>query len=132
MTIVHRHYNFNYIQLGERTMSETDEERQERTGLSSLKQADQASAEVQQTDNRVSLKQLEEKVTSVEYWHPPSIPHMTVAIVKLGNGYALLGKSVPADEGNYNEELGQKFAYEDAIRQMWALEAYLLRERMSL
>jgi hypothetical protein len=47
-------------------------------------------------------------------------------------GYALVGKSTPADAENFDEELGLKFAKEDAIRQMWPLEAYLLRERMTL
>ena len=37
-----------------------------------------------------------------------------------------------ADAENFDKELGKKFAYEDALRQMWPLEAYLLRERMSV
>ena len=43
-----------------------------------------------------------------------------------------MGKSAPADADNFDEALGEKFAREDAIRQMWVLEGYLLRERLSL
>jgi len=47
------------------------------------------------------------------------------------NGYAVVGKSAPADAENFDEDLGKKFAKEDAIRQLWALEGYALREKLS-
>jgi hypothetical protein len=132
MTIVHRHYNFNYTQLGEPKMVETDAQRQARTGLSSLEITDRESAAVQQTQNRVTLESMVAKIDSIDYMHPDHAPHMTIAVVYLENGYILVGKSVPADPDNFDAELGRKFAYEDAIRQMWPLEAYLMRERMSV
>lgn len=55
---------------------------------------------------------------------------MTIAVVSLENGYILVGKSASADPDNFNAELGQKFAREDAMRQMWPLEGYALRERL--
>jgi hypothetical protein len=110
---------------------ETDEERKARTGLSSLGQTDRASAAVQKTPNRVSLGALTEKIVHIEYLHPEGIPHMTIAVVYTQNGFALVGKSAPADPENFNEKLGQDFAFEDAARQLWQLEAYLLRERMT-
>ena len=42
----------------------------------------------------------------------------------------MLGKSAPASPANFNPELGAKFAYEDAVRQVWQLEGYLLREQL--
>ena len=72
------------------------------------------------------------RIVSEEYLHPTNSPHMTIAVLQVDNGFLLVGKSAPADPENFNEELGQKFAKEDAIRQMWQLEGYLLRERMSL
>lgn len=110
---------------------ETDTERQGRTGLSSLKLTDEASAAVQKTPNRVSLSSIVEKIAHVDYLHPGRHPHMTLAIVTLANGYIVIGKSTPADPENFNKDLGQKFAYEDAVRKIWPLEAYLLRERMA-
>jgi len=126
------HTNFNYTQLGEPNVVETDKQRQARTGLSSLEISDQASAAVQKTPHRVSLESMVAKIADINYLHPEHAEHMTIAVVYLENGYILVGKSVPADPENYDKELGKKFAYEDAIRQMWPLEAYLLRERMSV
>lgn len=91
---------------------------------SSLEVSDRLSAEVQKTPNRVSLASIKDKIASVEYYNPPIAPHMTVAFVEMSNGFILVGKSAPADSDNYNKELGEKFAFEDAVRQAWPLEAY--------
>lgn len=128
LNIIMKHTNIN---TGEQHM-ETDEQRKDRTGLSSLRLADDESAAVQQTGNRVSLDSMLEKIVGEEYLSPSKIPHMTICILILENGYALVGKSAPADPENYDAALGMKFAKEDALRQMWPLEGYLLRERMML
>lgn len=112
--------------------TETDTERQTRTGLSSLRMSDDASKAVQKTVNRVALDDIEKKIVSEEVWHPTNAPHMTIMVLQLENGYMVVGKSTPADPENFNAALGRQFAYEDAIRQIWPLEAYLLREAMSL
>jgi Phage protein (N4 Gp49/phage Sf6 gene 66) family len=51
-------------------------------------------------------------------------------VMKLKNGFVLLGKSAPADPVNFDPEVGKKFAYDDGIRQMWQFEGYLLREKL--
>ncbi|ESY05256.1 hypothetical protein X752_25950 [Mesorhizobium sp. LNJC398B00] len=56
---------------------------------------------------------------------------MTICVMTLTNGFTLVGKSAPADPANFNQALGEKFAREDCIRQMWPLEGYLLREELS-
>lgn len=98
---------------------------------SSLQQSDNEAAAVQKTPNRVSLESMEAKVKSVEFINPSAAPYMTIAVVIIDNGYVLIGKSAPADPENFNRELGQKFAREDAIRQMWPLEGYALREKLA-
>jgi hypothetical protein len=128
--IVMRHFNINTGKV--RAPMETDQQRQERTGLSSLEISDRESAAVQKTRNRVTLESMLEKIVATEYIHPKSIPHLTICVLVTENGYALVGKSAPADPENFDEELGHKFAKEDAFRQMWGLEAYLMRERMKL
>lgn len=99
--------------------------------MDSLRISDEASKEVQKTPNRVTLDSMIAKIVTEDYIHPPTIPHMTICVITLANGFALVGKSAPADAENFNLELGRKFAKEDAIRQMWPLEAYALRERMT-
>ena len=97
----------------------------------SLEAHDEAAENVQKTANRVTLESMNAKILGVEFINPTTIPHMTIAVVSLVNGFSLIGKSAPADPENYDRALGQKFAQEDAMRQMWLLEGYLLRERLS-
>lgn len=99
--------------------------------MSNLEAGNEQAKAVAKTPWRVDLEAMKAQVASVEYLHPTSIPHMTIAVVLLKNGYALQGMSAPADPANFNAELGQKFAYEDAMRKMWPLEAYLMREAMT-
>ena len=112
-------------------MPETDQERKARTGLSSLQIADAEAAAVQKTPNRISLDQIEAAIASTQYMYPDNIPGMTICTIALKNGYGLVGKSAVADVENFNKELGQKFAREDAIRSAWPLFAFALRERLS-
>lgn len=98
---------------------------------SALKVTDDQSAAVQKTPNRVSLASMVGKIVNEEYIYPSSIPHMTLCVVTMRNGYAVVGKSAPADSENFNIELGKKFAYEDAVRQLWPLEGYALREQLA-
>lgn len=96
-----------------------------------LTATDDRSKAVQKTPWRVSLDGMKKQVVSVEYLYPASIPHMTIAVVVLKNGYALQGMSAPADPANFNEKLGQEYAYEDAMKKLWPLEAYVMRDVMS-
>lgn len=109
----------------------------------SLEASDKAAAAVQKTPNRVTLDSMNAKVAGENYFtigealaalgqpFTPQHAVMTVCVLTMTNGYMLIGKSAPADAGNFNAELGQKFAREDAIRQLWPLEGYALRERLS-
>ena len=85
---------------------------------------------VAKTDNRVDLGEIHEKIRSVEYWNPTSSPGVTIANVVLDNGFSVIGKSGAADPKNFNVYLGRKFAVQDAVRKIWELEGYLLKERM--
>ena len=108
-----------------------DQEARGETVLSeSLRATDDASKAVQKTENRVSLDSILERIKHVDYMCPHRHEHLTLAIITLVNGFVIIGKSAPADPANYDKALGEKFAYEDAVRQIWPLEAYLLREKL--
>ena len=100
--------------------------------MESVRITDDQSKEVQKTRFRVSLDSILARIEHEDYVSPHRHPHMTLCMVTLDNGFVVIGKSMPADPDNFDEELGKKFAKEDAIRQIWPLEAYLMRERMSL
>lgn len=99
--------------------------------MSSLEVTNEQSKAVQKTPNRVDLSDIENKIETIEYHSPKFAPHMTIAIVKLTNGYIVTGESTPADPENYDENLGRQFAYEAAVRKIWPLEGYALREKLA-
>ena len=62
---------------------------------------------------------------------PISLDVLTVCILTMQNGFTVMGKSAPASEGNFDAGKGRRFAYEDAIKQLWPLEGYALREKLA-
>ena len=56
---------------------------------------------------------------------------VTVCCLKLRNGFTVVGESACASPENFDRELGQKIAYANAREKIWALEGYLLKERLS-
>lgn len=77
---------------------------------------------------RLTPDLLRSKVARTEF-HKLSAT-LTVCVLTAANGFQIVGKSACADPANYNQEIGEKVAYDDAFRQLWALEGYLLRERI--
>lgn len=61
-----------------------------------------------------------------------SLKVLSVCILVMRNGFTVIGKSAPASPENFNAEYGQKLAYEDAIRQLWPLMGYALRDRLAM
>ncbi|TKD50568.1 Gp49 family protein [Sphingomonas baiyangensis] len=61
----------------------------------------------------------------------PSLDVLTICLLVLRNGFTIIGKSAPASAENFDEELGRKLAYEDAVRQVWPLMGYALREKLA-
>lgn len=60
----------------------------------------------------------------------PPLLLLSMCIVVLTNGFTVIGKSAPASAENFNAELGRKLAYEDAVRQIWPLMGFALRDRL--
>jgi hypothetical protein len=56
---------------------------------------------------------------------------LSICILVMKNGFTVIGKSAPASPENFNRDLGRKFAYEDAVRQLWPLMGFALRDRLA-
>lgn len=56
---------------------------------------------------------------------------LTIAITKMSNGFMVHGVSAPASPQNFDAEVGKRYAYDNAFKQLWQLEGYLLREWLS-
>ena len=90
---------------------------------------------------RVSLSDMEAKIAGEYYTTadkafagcPVSDPMklLTICVLVMRNGFTVIGKSAPASPENFDEEKGRRFAYEDAIKQLWPLEGYALREKLA-
>lgn len=80
-------------------------------------------------ERTVTKEQIESRIKSAEYSiHAGST--LTICVLTMENGFTVLGKSACAHAGNFNKELGEKIAYDDAFKQIWPLEGYLLREAL--
>lgn len=61
----------------------------------------------------------------------PELELLSVCVLVMHNGFTIIGKSAPASPENFNAELGRKLAYEDAVRQLWPLMGFALRDRLA-
>jgi hypothetical protein len=55
---------------------------------------------------------------------------LTFCVLVLRNGFTVTGQSACASPENFNAEIGRRIAREDAIRQMWPLMGYQLKEQL--
>lgn len=66
-----------------------------------------------------------------EQYHVFAGTTMTVCALTLRNGYIVTGESAAASPENFNQEIGRKIARDNARNKIWALEGYLLREKLA-
>jgi len=54
----------------------------------------------------------------------------TICYITLENGFIVHGSSACAHPDNYDKDIGEKIAYDNAFRQIGPLEGYLLKEQL--
>ena len=62
---------------------------------------------------------------------PQQLDLLTFCVIVLKNGFTVTGESACASPENFNAEIGQKVAYENARNKIWQLEGYLLKEKLN-
>lgn len=77
--------------------------------------------------------QIKEKVYSTADALVPSAlkdhyAHLTLCIIRVNNGFMVVGESAPMSPENFDAELGQQLAYENAFRKLWPLYAFTFLE----
>lgn len=80
--------------------------------MSALEAID-AESEAVRKGFRITLDAMKARVADVEYIERGVL---NIALMKMDNGYWLVGKSAPVDPANYNAEYGRQLAYDDALR----------------
>ena len=53
----------------------------------------------------------------------------TICCLILKNGFEIIGYSSCVDYKNYNQEKGEKLAFDNAFNQLWLVEAYVMQNR---
>lgn len=71
----------------------------------------------------VTTTSMMERVKHVDYLRVPDTT-TTMCFLHLRCGFLVVGKSACVDPARFNQALGEKYAYEDAINKMWELEGY--------
>lgn len=77
---------------------------------------------------RVTEDSIKAKIADVTFLRKD---HLTICVITMTNGFYVIGKAAPADVRNYDQKVGERYAYEDAFKQIWQLEGYALRERLA-
>ena len=55
---------------------------------------------------------------------------LTVCCLTLQNGFTVTGESACASPQNFDADLGQRIAHENAKQKIWALEGYRLKSKL--
>lgn len=59
-----------------------------------------------------------------------SLKVLSICLLVMKNGFTVVGKSAPASPENFDAEYGKELAYEDAVKQLWPLMGFALRDRL--
>jgi hypothetical protein len=90
---------------------------------------DQAKAIVAtKTAPKVTEESIKAKIADVKYIISGQV---TICLLTMANGFVIDGLSAPASPENFNADVGQRFAYNNAFLKLWPLEGYLLREQLA-
>lgn len=87
----------------------------------------QAIAETK-TAPKVTAESIKAKIGEVDYLRRG---RLTICIITMANGFHVVGKAAPASPENFDPEVGERYAYEDAFKQIWPLEGYALLEHLA-
>lgn len=76
--------------------------------------------------NKVTKEDLEHLVAQSKTTFTNPAGTLTHCVITLPCGYTVTGESACVDPANYDKELGEKYALEQAVEKLWPLEGYLL------
>lgn len=78
--------------------------------------------------NKITREYLESEITDVVYTQlSGTITHCAITVK---NGFVFTGESACADPANFDEEVGKKYAFEQAIDSMWMPYGFWLKQKL--
>jgi hypothetical protein len=78
---------------------------------------------------RLTPQHIDETIAKFEF-HQFGGTALTVCCLTLKNGFTVTGESACASPENFDAEIGEKIAYENARNKIWMLEGYLLKQSL--
>ena len=79
---------------------------------------------------RLNPSMIDKTIVSEQYHVFPGTT-CTVCALTLRNGYIVTGESAAASPENFDADIGRKIARQNARNKIWALEGYVLREKLA-
>lgn len=80
---------------------------------------------------RLTPAHIDSVIASAQY-HVFDGSQLTVCCLTLKNGFTVTGESACASPENFNAQIGKSISHTNARKKIWALEGYLLKERLFL
>jgi hypothetical protein len=82
--------------------------------------------------DRVTQEYMESRIEQVVFTAMKEVSRAddctTICTIYLDNGYTVRGESACVNPENYNSEIGERIAYDNAINALWPLFGFLLAE----
>ena len=82
------------------------------------------------TAARITPSLIDSKIKEAKY-HLFDGTCLIVCCLVLDNGYTVTGESACASPENFDEDIGEKIAFDNAREKIWALEGYRLKEELA-
>lgn len=77
---------------------------------------------------RLTLADIESKIVKTHFHIVPETT-TTICTLVLQNGFTVVGKSACVSAANFDKQIGEDIARNDALDKVWELEGYLLKQR---
>lgn len=78
---------------------------------------------------RLTPAHIDSAINEILYHRVPNTS-TTICSLILTNGFVVNGESASASIENFDEDMGKKIAYNNARDKIWALEGYLLKQKL--
>lgn len=79
---------------------------------------------------RLTPALIDAAIVGEQFWQPTGTT-VTVCALMLRNGFVVIGESAAASPENFDQAIGQRIARDNARAKIWALEGYLLRDKLA-
>jgi len=81
------------------------------------------------TENKVTPASIDARIKAANFIQVKDTT-LTICVIEMINGFMVTGESACVDPAIFDAETGREMAYDNAYEKLWALEGYLLKEKM--